>query len=73
VARALQVAVSGSCVASGTCRRLLPGVFGAGEDRRAVVLLDPVPEDDALLEALESCPVEALSARNTATGEPVFP
>ena len=73
MAQALAVAVSGYCVASGTCRRLLPCVFGAGEDRRAVVLADPVPEDDALLEALESCPVEALSARDAATGEPVFP
>jgi ferredoxin len=73
VARSLVVTVGAGCVASGTCRRLLPEVFGAGEDQRAVVLVDPAPEDDALLEALESCPVEALSARDAGTGRPVFP
>lgn len=73
VTRSIELAVGPACVGTGTCRRLLPAVFGADDRRRSVVLTGPVPEDDGVWEALESCPVEAISARDAATGEQLFP
>ena len=71
--RSIELTVGPACVGTGTCRRLLPAVFGADDQRRSVVLTTPVPEDDAVWEALESCPVEAISARDAAGGEQLFP
>jgi ferredoxin len=71
--RSIELAVGPACVGTGTCRRLLPAVFGADDRLRSVVLTNPVPEDDTLREALESCPVEAISARDAVSGEPLFP
>jgi ferredoxin len=73
MSRTIELAVGPACVGTGTCRRLLPAVFGADDQRRSVVLANPVPEDDAVWDALESCPVEAISARDAATGEGLFP
>ena len=73
MARSLEVSVGSACIGSGTCRRMLPAAFGKDDQRRAVVLAQPVEESDALWLALERCPVEALSARDAATGESVFP
>jgi len=73
MARSIELAVGPACVGTGTCRRLRPDVFAADGRRRAVVLVNPVPEDGAVWEALESCPVEAISARDAATGEALFP
>ena len=73
MSRSIELAVGPTCVGTGTCRRLLPAVFGADAERRSVVLRSPVPDDDAVREALESCPVEAISARDAATGEHLFP
>jgi ferredoxin len=69
----MELAVGPACVGTGTCRRLLPAVFGAGAGRRSVVRSNPVDEDTAVWEALESCPVEAITARDAATGEQLFP
>jgi ferredoxin len=71
--RSIELAVGPACVGTGTCRRLLPAVFGADAERRSVVRTSPVQEDTAVWEALESCPVEAISARDAATGEQLFP
>lgn len=71
--RSLEVSVSSACIGSGTCRRLLPTVFGRDEQRRSVVLVQPVEESEPLWQALDRCPVEALSARDAATGEALFP
>jgi ferredoxin len=73
VTRSIELAVGPAWVSTGTCRRLLPAVFGVGDQRRSVVLTTPVPDGDAVREALESCPVEAISARDAATGEQLFP
>lgn len=71
--RSIELAVGPACVGTGTCRRLRPDVFAAGAQRRSVVRTTPVPEDDALWAALESCPVEAISARDATTDEVLFP
>ena len=71
--RSLEVVVAPTCISSGYCRNSAPDVFGVGADRRAVVKANPVEETDDVIEAMESCPVEAISARDAITGENVFP
>jgi ferredoxin len=71
--RLLDVEVGPACIISGYCRSSAPDVFGVGPDRETVVKANPVEDSAALREALESCPVEAISARDADTGESVFP
>ncbi len=74
MARSLEVSVSSStCISSGYCRNNLPDVFGSTPERKSTVLVNPVADSPALREALEGCPVEALSAVDADTGETVFP
>ncbi len=51
------------CTGCGVCEDICPEVFGL-EDDLAKVKLDPVPaeNEEACREALDSCPVEAISA-----------
>ena len=71
--RSLEVEVGPTCISSGYCRNSAPDVFGSAPDRKSFVKSNPVDETDSLVEAMESCPVEAISARDAATGESVFP
>jgi ferredoxin len=71
--RSLEVTVAPTCISSGYCRNSAPDVFGTGADRKSVVKANPVDETDDLIDAMESCPVEAISARDAATGALVFP
>ncbi|HUT64088.1 MAG TPA: ferredoxin [Anaerolineae bacterium] len=50
------------CTACGLCEDTCPEVFELG-DEVAEVIANPVPEDqeDCVIEAEESCPVEAIS------------
>ena len=73
MARSLEISVGPDCIGAGMCRRTAPAVFGADDQRQAVVLARPVEESDPVWEALDSCPVEALSARDATTGESLFP
>ena len=72
-ARELTVEVGPTCISSGYCRNFAPDVFGAKEDRKSYVKTNPVMQSDRLTEAFESCPVEAITAVDAATGEEVFP
>ena len=73
MSRELEVEVGPTCISSGYCRNFAPDVFAAKEDKKSYVKSNPVTETPALLEAFESCPVEAISAKDAATGEEVFP
>jgi ferredoxin len=73
MSRLLEVEVGPTCISSGYCRNFAPDVFGAGPERKSVVLKSPVEESDALTEAFESCPVEAITAKDADTGADVFP
>lgn len=69
----LEVKVDDTCISSGYCRQYAPGVFGSEGAGRSFVKVNPVPDSDDLQDAMESCPVEAISARDADTGEVVFP
>jgi ferredoxin len=71
--RQLNVTVESTCISSGYCRNTLPDVFVEGPNRRSVVTHNPVEESPKLQEAMEGCPVEAISAVDAETGEVVFP
>lgn len=71
--RSLEVVVGPTCISSGYCRNSAPEVFGVGPDRKSVVIASPVDESEDLQDAMESCPVEAISARDAGTGALVFP
>jgi ferredoxin len=73
MSRTLEVEVGPTCISSGYCRNFAPDVFGAREDRKSFVKSNPVEETPAVIEAFESCPVEAITAVDSATGEEVFP
>jgi ferredoxin len=73
MSRQLQVEVGPTCISSGYCRNFAPDVFGAKEDRKSYVKANPVTETPEVIEAFESCPVEAISATDAETGEEVFP
>ena len=71
--RSLQIEVAPSCISSGYCRNSAPDVFGQAADRKSVVKANPVEESEALWEAMEGCPVEAISAKDSGSGDVVFP
>jgi ferredoxin len=58
-----------SCIAQGDCMDLLPDVFLV-EDCARVIGTGP---DEAILAAARECPVEAISIRDSETGEQVYP
>jgi len=71
--RKLNVTVQPTCISSGYCRNTLPDVFVEGPGRRSVVTSNPVEDSPKLQEALEGCPVEAITAVDAETGQEVFP
>lgn len=73
MSRKLEVEVGPTCISSGYCRNFAPSVFGSGPERKSIVLQSPTEETAELNEAFESCPVEAITARDAETGEEVFP
>jgi ferredoxin len=54
------------CEANEVCVGLCSEVFRLGEDDRATILLDPIPENlrPAVEKAVRSCPRQALSLRD---------
>ena len=61
------------CYGFGDCVSAAPDVFQLDEEDKSVVV-DPngAPRDD-LVEAASDCPVNAITIRDTSTGEILFP
>lgn len=73
MAEQLEVSIGPSCISAGYCRNHAPSVFTTKPPRRTVVSHNPVDDTPELRAALESCPVEAITAKDPVTGEVVFP
>ena len=71
--RELEVSISPACISSGYCRNHAPDVFVLKPPKRTVVKSTPNADSPELQLAMESCPVEAISAIDVATGDTVFP
>ncbi len=69
----LEVSVDLTCISSGFCRQYAPEIFGSVGAGRSFVKSNSVADSDDLRDAMESCPVEAISARDAETSETVFP
>jgi ferredoxin len=61
------------CYGFGDCVASAPDVFQLDDEEKSIVV-DPngAPHDD-LVEAAANCPVNAITIRDLATGETVFP
>ncbi|WP_341720675.1 ferredoxin [Micromonospora sp. FIMYZ51] len=66
-----RVNVAQTCAGAGCCVGSAPEHFALGSDGRSHPLRSEVAPDDTLLDAAESCPVEAISIVDTETGEAV--
>jgi ferredoxin len=62
----MKVHITDDCIACGLCVDTCPEVFQLGEDY-AEVEVDEVPEEyqDAVLQAAEECPTEAIVVEET--------
>ncbi|MGM1065641.1 ferredoxin [Saccharothrix sp. Mg75] len=63
----------GACISSGICQALAPGRFRVKAGSPAEVVSEEVDGEDALLDAAESCPVEAIGLVDVASGGVVYP
>lgn len=63
----------GSCISSGICQALAPGRFEVRAGTPARVVSEEVDREDALLDAAESCPVEAIGLVDARSGDVVYP
>ena len=63
----------GLCIGSGACRGTMPGLFTDAGDGTTTVTGETAPQDERILDAAETCPVEAISVTDATTGQPVWP
>ncbi|MET0134889.1 MAG: ferredoxin [Kibdelosporangium sp.] len=61
-----------TCISSGMCAGVAPDHFEIEGDG-AHALADVVDQDEAVIDAAESCPVEAIKVFGAASGELVSP
>jgi ferredoxin len=64
-----RVRVDKTCIGSGSCVGVAPTHFVMGEDRRSHPRVERVQPDEAVLDAVASCPVEAITVIDQETGE----
>lgn len=61
------------CVRTGLCVATAPGEFDFDDAGQGHATADTLPGSPTILEAAESCPREAITLTDAATGKPVFP
>ncbi|MFH1621173.1 MAG: ferredoxin [Patescibacteria group bacterium] len=49
------------CIGAGPCVTVAPGVFQLDEDNKAIIIDAKGADDDTILLAAQSCPVQAIS------------
>ena len=71
--RMWRITVDHTCIGSGSCTGIAPDRFELDEvkGRAFPVNQDVAPDDESVLDALASCPMEAISVVDLETGEPV--
>jgi ferredoxin len=61
------------CIGSGGCVFRVPEVFELGESRQACPRHEVLAASEAVMEAAENCPVEAITIVEDGSGVVVFP
>jgi len=67
------VEVDGACIASGMCLGIADSYFVPGADGKTRPVTAEVDADEVLLDAVASCPMEAIKVFDQKTGEPIEP
>lgn len=70
-AEAWRLAVGPACIGAGICAGTSPDRFVLGADGRSRPVRDLVAPDDTVLDAVASCPMEAITVHDARTGSPV--
>ena len=67
-----RITVDHTCIGSGSCAGIAPDRFELDdvEGRAHPVTPDVAPDDEAVLDAVASCPMEAISVVDLTTGRP---
>jgi ferredoxin len=74
VTRRLRVAVDRAvCIGSGMCVGSSPDMFELDAFRQSHPRCETVEDTQAVWDAAENCPVEAISVHDADTGEELFP
>ena len=68
-----RVEVSDACITSGSCLGVAPKHFALGDDGRSHPTGDQTEEDESILDAAASCPMEAITVHDLKTGRRVDP
>jgi ferredoxin len=66
-----RVTVSDECIAAACCLGIAPKRFALGDDGRSHPTSELIEEDSAVLDAVISCPMEAIAVFDARTGEPI--
>jgi ferredoxin len=61
------------CYGFGDCVSALPDVFQLDDEEKSFVVDPNAGSKDDLIEAASNCPVNAITIRDTLTGETLFP
>ena len=67
------VEVDGACIASGMCLGIADAYFVPGEDGKTRPVTAEVDADEVLLDAVASCPMEAIKVFDQKSGAPIEP
>lgn len=62
---------AGLCISSGMCVAAAPNRFEFDPDQHSRPVSELIDEDEAVLDAAVSCPVEAITLTDAQTGAPV--
>ncbi|MFC5749253.1 ferredoxin [Actinomadura rugatobispora] len=61
------------CVGTGLCAATAPDALDLDENGKGCATAETLPASEAVRDAAESCPVEAITITDAGTGERVFP
>jgi len=61
------------CIGAGKCVEAAPKVFRLDDKRKAVVTDPKGNDEEAIQEAAESCPTQAITLIDEETGKQIFP
>jgi ferredoxin len=68
-----RVSVADTCIASGSCLGIAPARFALGDDGLSHPTPAEIEADPDVLDAVASCPMEAIAVFDASTGERIEP